>query len=185
MPTKMNGSASAPWRRSQRRLQGRSRLISPRSVIVDPRQLGVPWGTVPFIVADASGAFCQLGHRGANKTDAMEPSCDAAPAPSIGTMNSRRFIRSPRPRSAREYRCRDGQPVGSSVRAAATIRPRHRDRDPLVKHRTGLRSPSAGSGPSSRATVAPSRGRSPALTSSTASGHRKRSLNRSIPKLCR
>jgi hypothetical protein len=116
----MNGSASAPWRRSQRRLQGRLRLISPRSVIVDPRQLGVPWGTVPIIVADASAAFCQLGHRGANKTDAMEPSCDAAPAPSIGTMNSRRFIRSPRPRSAREYRCRDGQRVGSSVRADAT-----------------------------------------------------------------
>jgi hypothetical protein len=39
MPTRMNGSASAPWRRSHRRLQGRSRLISPRSVIVDPVSL--------------------------------------------------------------------------------------------------------------------------------------------------
>src|SRR4249920_1640781 len=34
MPARMNGSASAPWQRSQRRLQARSRSISPRSVIV-------------------------------------------------------------------------------------------------------------------------------------------------------
>src|SRR6266478_9433904 len=31
------------------------------------RQLGVPGGAVPIIVAGASGAFCHLGHIGANK----------------------------------------------------------------------------------------------------------------------
>jgi Transcriptional regulatory protein, C terminal len=34
---------------------------------VDPRQLGVPGAAVPIIVAGASGAFCHLGHIGANK----------------------------------------------------------------------------------------------------------------------
>src|SRR6267142_2730525 len=60
----------------------------------------------------------------------MEPSCDAAAAPSTGTMNSRRFIRSPRPRSAREHRCRDGQRMGQQ-------RPRSCDTAPVLwKHST-------------------------------------------------
>jgi len=56
------------------------------------RQLGVPGGAVPIIVAGASGAFCHLGHIGANKRTRWKPSCDAAPAPSTSTMNSRRFF---------------------------------------------------------------------------------------------
>ena len=55
----------------------------------------------PIIVADASGAFCRLGHGGAKKTDAMEPSCDAAVAPSTSITKSRRFMRSPCPHGPR------------------------------------------------------------------------------------
>jgi hypothetical protein len=51
----------------------------------------------------------------------MEPSCDAAAAPSTSTMNSRRFIRSSRPR---EHRCRDGQRMGAA--ASAQLRDRSR-----------------------------------------------------------
>ena len=47
-----------------------------------------------------------------------EPSCDAAAAPSTSTMSSQRFTIT-RPRSARGHLCRDGQRMGSSVRAAA------------------------------------------------------------------
>src|SRR5262249_59470471 len=42
MKARMNGSAGVPWRRSQRRLQDLSRLISPMSVIVDLHQPGIP-----------------------------------------------------------------------------------------------------------------------------------------------
>jgi hypothetical protein len=73
---------------------------------------------VPIIVADASGAFCHLGHRGANKRSGGTVLRRGSSAVD-NTMNSRHFIRSPRPRSACEHRCRDGQRMGSSVRAAA------------------------------------------------------------------
>ena len=41
---------------------------------------------MPIIVAGDSGAFCHLGHRGANRRDAMEPSFDVAAAPSRPTL---------------------------------------------------------------------------------------------------
>ncbi len=76
IPARMNGSASAPWRRSQRRLQGRSRLISPRLVIVDPRQLGVP-GSNAYHCHGRQRSILSSGSLGCEQRDAMEPFCVA------------------------------------------------------------------------------------------------------------
>src|SRR6266849_1827427 len=49
------------------------------------RKLGVSGEAVPIIVADASGAFCHLGHRGANKrTRWNRPAMPASPVAQAG-----------------------------------------------------------------------------------------------------